>query len=204
VEELLQKFNAELIKANRRMNLTAHKTEEESWKENILDSLLFLGEFPETAKVLDIGSGCGCPAVPLKIALPGLDITMTDSVLKKVQFLSRIVLELGLLGIQAVHTRIEDFKERGFDIVTARAVAPLPTLLEYSLPFLRVGGRLFAFKGSKVQQEIDASANALEILGGKVEIKLHDGARSLIIIRKVKPTDMKYPRRKNLPRLKPL
>ena len=186
------------------MNLTAHKTEEESWKENILDSLLFLGEFPETAKVLDIGSGCGCPAVPLKIALPGLDITMTDSVLKKVQFLSRIVLELGLLGIQAVHTRIEDFKERGFDIVTARAVAPLPTLLEYSLPFLRVGGRLFAFKGSKVQQEIDASANALEILGGKVEIKLHDGARSLIIIRKVKPTDMKYPRRKNLPRLKPL
>jgi 16S rRNA (guanine527-N7)-methyltransferase len=204
MEELLRKFNLELVEKNKAVNLTAHKTEEESWKENILDSLLFLSEFPKSAKVLDIGSGCGCPAIPLKIALPDLDITMIDSVNKKVLFLNETVQKLGLSGITAVHTRIEDYKERGFDIVTARAVAPLPTLLEYALHFLKTGGRLFAFKGSKWQEEINASVNALKILGGLTEIKLHDNSRCLIIITKVKITDKKYPRGKNLPRLKPL
>jgi len=204
VEELLRKFNSRLVERNKVMNLTAHETEEASWIENIQDSLHFLAAFPKSAKVLDIGSGCGCPAIPIKIALPDLDITMIDSVNKKVEFLNWIVMELGLAGIQAVHARAEDFKERGFDIVTARAVAPLPTLLEYALPFLRIGGRLFAFKGSKWQEEVAASEKALKVLGGEVQIKLQDGPRSLIIIKKVKPTDSRYPRGKNLPRRKPL
>ena len=193
----MREFNKKLVERNKVINLTAHKTEEDSWVNNVQDSLLFLDAFPKTGRMLDIGSGCGCPAIPLKIALPGLDVTMIDSVKKKVDFLS----EFG----RAIHTRIEDFHERDFDIITARAVAPLPTLLEYALPFLKVGGLLFAFKGSQWQTEIDESANALKILGGEVkDVKVHSESRVLIIIKKTKPTPKTYPRGKNLPRTKPL
>jgi len=206
MEGLLRRYNSDLVEKNKTMNLTAHKTEEDSWTNNIVDSLLFVKEFPNKAKVLDLGSGGGCPAIPLKIALPNLDITMLDSVNKKVGFLNDVIQSLGLSGIHAIHTRIEDFKEFGkFDLVTARAVAPLQTLLEYTMPFLKVGGLLFAFKGSKWQEEIDASKNALRLLGCEVkDIKTHGETRSLIIIQKNKPTDKKYPRGKNLPRVKPL
>ena len=206
MEKLLRKFNTILVEKTQVLNLTAHKTEESSWENNIQDSLLFVDAFPKEGRVLDIGSGCGCPAIPLKIVLPGLDVTMTDSVNKKVEFLNEAVRELGLDGIRAVHTRIEDFAERGtFDVVTARAVAPLPTLLEYALPFLKVGGILLAFKGSKWQNEIGASKRALELLGGKVQdVKVNSDARSLIIIKKTKSTPPTYPRGKNLPRTKPL
>jgi 16S rRNA (guanine527-N7)-methyltransferase len=205
MEQVLRRFNALLVEKNKVINLTAHKTEEDSWINNIGDSLLFLDAFPKSAKVLDLGSGCGCPAIPLKIALPSFDITMLDSVNKKVIFLNEAIDGLQLQGIRAVHTRIEDFKEREFNIVTARAVAPLPTLLEYAMPFLKVGGMLFAYKGSKWQDEINASKTALKILGGEVkEIKKHGETRSLIIIKKIKPTDKMYPRGKNLPRIKPL
>lgn len=188
------------------MNLTAHKTEEDSWRHNVQDSLLFLKEFPRKARILDLGSGCGCPAIPLKVSLPNLDITMIDSVKKKVEFLNEVVRTMGLAGIKAIHTRIEDYKEREmFDIVTARAVAPLPVLLEYALPFLKVGGILLAFKGSQWQNEIEASKDALRLLGGEVkDVKVHNDSRSLIIIKKTKATEKKYPRGKNLPRTKPL
>jgi len=195
-----------LVEKNKVINLTAHKTEGESWASNIQDSLLFLKEFPSKAKVLDLGSGCGCPAVPLRIVLPNLDVTMIDSVNKKVMFLDEVVGNLGLAGIRAIHTRIEDYKEfEKFDIVTARAVASLPTLLEYAMPFLKVGGLLFAFKGSKTEEEISLSKNALKILGCEIkEVKVHNESRSLIKIQKTKPTDKKYPRGKNLPRVNPL
>ena len=204
MKELLEKYNTLLVEKNKVLNLTAHKTEEESWRGNIQDSLLF--DISGRGRMLDLGSGCGCPAIPLKIAMPHLSVTMVDSVRKKVEFLNEVVKALALENIRAIHTRIEDFAEREmFDIVTARAVAPLPTLVEYALPFLKVGGRLLAFKGSKWQDEIDASANALKILGGHVkEVKIHSESRSLVIIEKTKPTDKKYPRGKNLPRLKPL
>jgi len=206
MEELLKEFNSLLVEKNKVLNLTAHKTEEDSWINNIQDSLLFLDDFPKPGKALDLGSGCGCPAIPLKIAIPNLDITMIDSVNKKVEFLNEAVKTLGLNDIRAKHVRIEDFEKREtFDIVTARAVAPLPTLLEYAIPFLKVGGTLLAFKGSKWQQEVDASKNAFKALGCELsETKNHSDARSLLIIKKTKPTDRKYPRGKNLPRLKPL
>ena len=235
---MLEKFNELLVERNKVVNLTAHKTIESSWQNNVLDSLLFVDTFPALdtlttkstilsdacIKVLDLGSGCGCPAIPLKIVLPNLDITMIDSVRKKVDFLNDAVRELGLENIRAIHTRIEDFASasplgiggnktrESFDIVTARAVAELPTLLEYALPFLKVGGKLLAFKGKNYQAEIDASANALSILGGKIsvvqsaEIKVDKDnvERYLVIVTKIKQTPAKYPRGKNLPRLKPL
>lgn len=211
MEKVLKAFNHLLVEKNKVINLTAHKTEDESYKNNILDSLLFINYFPEKARVLDLGSGCGCPAIPLKIALPNLDITMLDSVRKKTDFLNETVAALNLKNITAVHTRIEDFaikNREAFDIVTARAVAELPTLLEYALPYLKVGGYLFAFKGKNWQQEVDKSTEALKVLGGKyIETKTAnlDGIeRYLVIIKKISSTPTKYPRAKNLPRVKPL
>lgn len=211
VEHILKEFNRLLTEKNKVINLTAHKTEAESFKNNIEDSLLFLDHFPQKARVLDLGSGCGCPAIPLKIAQPGFDITMIDSVRKKTDFLNEAINALKLENIAAVHARIEDFAIKNretFDIVTARAVAELPTLLEYAMPHLKVGGELFAFKGKNWQQEIDKSANALKVLGATVTQTLTanlDGIdRYLIVIKKISPTPTKYPRAKNLPRLKPL
>jgi len=212
---MLEKFNEMLVEANKKINLTGHKDYSTSWENNILDSLLF--DFPSSGKVLDLGSGCGCPAIPLKIKYPDLDVTMIDSVRKKVDFLNEAVKELGLERIHAVHCRIEDFvchPERAkrtegssvadFDIVTARAVAELPTLLEYAMPFLKIGGYLYAFKGINYQTEIDKSQNALKILNAEITEILQNENRYLLKIKKIKQTPKGYPRGKNLPRVKPL
>jgi 16S rRNA (guanine527-N7)-methyltransferase len=213
-EELLRKFNKILVEKNKVVNLTAHKTAEESWQKNILDSLLFVREFANLSgvRMLDIGSGGGLPAVPLAIECPHLQITMIDSVGKKVDFINGVIAELRLTNAVAVHTRAEDFSvanREAFDLVTAKAVAPLPTLLEYAMPFLRVGGRLYAFKGANYGDEVTESSTALKTLGACVErvaeTKLDDEIiRYLVIIKKTAKTDKKYPRQKNLPRTRPL
>lgn len=216
MENLLKKYNSLLVGRNAVMNLTAHKTEDESYLYNIQDSLLFADAFKDfKGKLLDIGSGGGCPAIPLKIVFPQIEVTMVDSVAKKVNFLNEAVSELGLGGITAIHTRVEDYAAKNrekFEMVTAKAVAELPTLLEYTLPFLKVGGLLVAYKGSNARMEIMASMFALREMGGKVidvqEATLHvDNGRpiirTLVIIKKIKKTPAKYPRGKNLPRTKP-
>jgi 16S rRNA (guanine527-N7)-methyltransferase len=213
-ETKLREFNELLIEKNRVMNLTAHRTLAESWRKNILDSLLFREIFDclDHAAVLDIGSGGGLPAVPLAVEFPNLTVTMTDSVNKKMEFLQTVIEKLQLKNAAAIHTRIEDFAAKNrerFDIVTAKAVAPLPTLLEYAMPLLKVGGRLYAFKGANYRNEIDKSTRALKLLGGvieKVYEKELDGeiTRCLLIIKKNEKTENKYPRQKNLPRTQPL
>ena len=227
-EILLKKYNRLLVEKNKVLNLTAHRDEARSWVFNVQDSLLFNKTIKNSPfgkgggcaadggfKLLDLGSGCGCPAIPLKIAYPELDVTMVDSVGKKVDFLNDVVGVLGLKNIRAVHSRIEDFSataRESYDIVTAKAVAELRTLVEYALPFLKVGGVLLAYKGKNSECEITAAGSALRELGGEVlEVKtaiLRDGTeehtRTLVIVKKVKPTPSKYPRGKNLPRVKPL
>ena len=219
----LEKYNSLLVGANKIHNLTAHRTLQDSQKFNIDDSLLFQDVVQkyvgEGAKVLDIGSGCGSPAIPLKIALPQLDMIMVDSVNKKVVFLNDAVAELGLNNIRAVHSRIEDLRSvcspsesvrtQSYDIITARAVAPLNTLLEYALPLLCVGGVLLAYKGPSVNDEVAQSQNALNTLGGEViEIITRnldsDTQRTIVVVKKIRPTPKGYPRGKNLPRTKPL
>lgn len=183
----------------------------------MLDSLLFndvLAEyFKNGGNLADIGSGCGCPAIPLKITFPQLNVTMLDSVRKKVDFLNETVKYLGLGDIRAVHTRIEDHpvgQMRGFyNFVTARAVAPLPTLLEYGLPLLKIGGFMFAYKGLNLESEIEQSKRALDELGGEVlavhTARLDDVTeRKLLIVKKVHQSKSVYPRKKNLPRTSPL
>jgi 16S rRNA (guanine527-N7)-methyltransferase len=216
-EGKLHIFNEMLVERNRVVNLTAHKTVAESWQKNILDSLLFVRLFKKfgAGRMLDLGSGGGLPAIPLAVECPELQITMTDSVNKKIEFIKDIIDKLQLKNATAVHTRAEDFAEKQhgnreqFDIVTAKAVAELPTLLEYAMQFLKIGGYLFAFKGQNYGDEIEKSAVALRIFGGEIErverCNLdNEITRYLLIIRKTKKIPDKYPRQKNLPRTQPL
>ncbi|MCL2851185.1 MAG: 16S rRNA (guanine(527)-N(7))-methyltransferase RsmG [Firmicutes bacterium] len=220
----LELYNNLLVEHNKITNLTAHRTLEQSLKYNIEDSLLFNKEITpyltsdSQINVLDIGSGGGCPAIPLKLCFPQINLTMVDSVNKKITFLNNTITKLNLNDAIAIHTRLEDFKPQTthschtkkdvFDIITARALAPLPTLLEYALPFLKIGGKFLAFKGSRVHDEIKESQTALQILGGQIinitEKNLGNEPRSLIIIQKTKQTNPIYPRPKNLPRHKPI
>ncbi len=207
----LQKYNDLLVEKNKVVNITAHKTKEDSWHKNIEDSLLFSKEFAELGKVkvLDIGSGAGLPGMPLAIQHENLDITMIDSVNKKVQFINEAISELGIKNARAIHTRIEDLKIFDFDIVISKAVASLPILIEYALPFLKIGGRLLAFKGQNYMEEIALSKKALSLLNCEVErteskILDEEITRYLVVIKKLRATDKKYPRKKNLPRTSPL
>lgn len=198
-----------LVLWNERFNLTAITEKEEVEIKHFIDSLASVDFIKQNATVLDIGSGAGFPSIPLKIVRDDINLTMVDSVNKKVGFLNEVVSQLNLKNAVAIHSRAEDLdKTKKFDIVVSRAVASLSTLLEYCLPFVVEGGYLIAYKSEKTDEEIEQSKNALKILGGKVEEvvdKSHNGlTRKLILIKKIASTPQKYPRGKNLPRVKPL
>ncbi len=205
-----------LIQTNNQMNLTALTSPEDVAVKHVLDSLLCFRKdrFPG-ASLLDVGTGAGFPGLPLKIYCPSLKVTLLDSLAKRVTFLQTVISELGLTFIDCLHARAEDaareknLRER-FTLVTARAVAPLPVLAEYLLPFVRKGGWAVALKGSHFQEECSASAGALKKLGGYLEeIKpvilpgLAD-RRAIIVIKKVAATSDLYPRKAGLPAKKPL
>lgn len=209
----LIKFYDMVIETNKVMNLTNITEEKEFAIKNILDCVLPMKIIPANAKVLDIGAGAGFPSIPLKIMRPDLDIIMVDSLNKRINFLKTVIQKLELKNISANHMRIEDYavnnKEK-YDIVVARAVARLNTLLEYSLPLVKVKGKVIAYKSQKADEEIAEAQNALNILGGKVTelqtvlIKDIDSIRVNIVIEKIKNTPKEYPRGKNLPKLKPI
>lgn len=202
---------AEMLRErNEKINLTAITEPEEVKVKHFLDSCSAAELLPGGASVLDIGSGAGFPGLPLKIVRPDLTVTLLDSVNKKVAFVSDVVAELKLSGVTAVHARIEDFPHKGeYDAVVSRAVAELSTLAEYALPFVKIGGAFIAYKSEKAESEAEAAASAITLLGGRIreirEAFVATGlTRKLIIIDKIAPTPPKYPRGKNLPRLKPL
>ncbi len=202
---------AEMLRErNEKINLTAITEPEEVKIKHFLDSCSAAELLPGGASVLDIGSGAGFPGLPLKIVRPDLTVTLLDSVNKKVAFVSDVIAELKLSGVTAVHARIEDFPHKGeYDAVVSRAVAELSTLAEYALPFVKIGGAFIAYKSEKAESEAEAAASAITLLGGRIrEIREAFVAagltRKLIIIDKIAPTPPKYPRGKNLPRLKPL
>lgn len=202
---------AEMLRErNEKINLTAITEPEEVKIKHFLDSCSAAELLPGGASVLDIGSGAGFPGLPLKIVRPDLTVTLLDSVNKKVAFMNDVVAELKLSGVTAVHARIEDFPHKGeYDAVVSRAVAELSTLAEYALPFVKIGGAFIAYKSEKAESEAEAAASAITLLGGRIrEIREAFVAagltRKLIVIDKIAPTPPKYPRGKNLPRLKPL
>jgi len=209
MKEIYEKYYDFLTEWNNKINLTSITQKEEVYSKHFLDSILIADEFSKNAKVLDIGSGAGFPAVPLKIEREDLDITMLDSVGKKVDFLNLLVNHLQLSNIKAVKSRIEEYKVFNYDYVTSRAVAALNILVEYCLPFLRVGGIMIAYKSQKAEEEIIEAKKAINLLGGKiikvVEKKLDDQTdRKFIFIQKIKESPKGYPRSGNKPRLKPI
>lgn len=213
-EEKLNKLNifySELIFYNNSFNLTAITEENEVFIKHFLDSIFPQFLIEKNSSVIDIGAGAGFPSLPLKIYRPDLNVTMIDSLNKRVNFLNDVIKKLELENISAFHARAEDFAKtsrESFDYAVVRAVAKIPTLIEYAFPLLKVGGRLLCYKGGDVEEELKQSENALKILGGVVErvekFNLEGNSRTIVLIKKLEHTPSKYPRSKNLPKLKPL
>lgn len=166
-------------------------------------------------KVLDIGTGAGFPGIPVKIASLQTDITLLDSLNKRIHFLDLVIEQLNLQGIQAIHGRAEEFgkiaeNREKYDVVTSRAVAKLNVLLEYMLPFTKISGRCICMKALEIEEELKEAEKAIQILGGKVEkietITLENTTiqRKLVIIKKEKETPAKYPRKAGTPTKEPL
>lgn len=208
-----EKFYNLLIEENKKINLTAITEEKEVVLKHFIDSVLPVNEIEENAKVVDIGSGAGFPGIPLKILRPDLKITLVDSLQKRVNFLNMVINELSLNDINAVHARAEDFCKENrefFDIALSRAVAQIPTLAEYLIPFVKKGGKVLMYKGSKANEEVLVGQKAIQLLGGKIKKTLEydieeiDAKRFIIIIDKINNTNKIYPRSKNLPKTKPI
>lgn len=212
IDTLINKFNIYtnyLLEYNQNVNLTAITEKSEIDLKHYIDSLH--GEKYFKGNVLDIGAGAGFPSIPLALIKKECNFTLADSLNKRIIFLNSLIEKLELTNVSTIHTRAEDIKKREFyDTVTARAVASLNILLEYTIPFLKVGGKLVAYKGEKAKEEIINSQNALKVLGASItdikEYNLYktEEKRTLIIITKNKKTDIKYPRIQNRPRTNPL
>ena len=214
---------ARLLKEwNEKMNLTNITDDKGIALRHFVDSLTLVSFLEAELKkskrkslsLIDVGTGAGFPGIPLKVALPWLQVTLLDSLRKRVGFLDAVCTELELSGIGTVHSRAEDagrskqFREK-FDVATARAVAPLPILCEYCLPFVKVGGIFLAMKGN-ADREAEESTKAIVTLGGTIEDLRHftlpgtDMNRSIIVIRKVRATPAKYPRQAGKPEKEPI
>jgi len=212
-----RKFHDTLLAENQYLNLTALSTTEGVQSKHFLDSLSGLPLLPDmpNLRVIDVGAGAGFPGIPLRIVRPDLHLTLLEATRKKTDFLRRLVEELSLSGVTVVWGRAEmvahdpAHRER-YDVALARAVAPLPTLLELLLPFCRLDGLCVAWKGPKGPDEAVAAERALGLLGGRlrevrpVHIPGDSGARFLIVVEKVGPTPDKYPRRPGMPAKRPL
>lgn len=199
-----------LLEVNAHTNLTTITDIDEIKIKHIEDSLSVLDLIKENDKVLDIGSGAGFPGIPLAIEKK-IDLTLIDSVNKKVKFMNQAIEKINLQNARAIHARAEDFAKDNrekYDVVVSRAVANMTTLSELCLPFVKVGGIFIALKGPKADEELEEAKNAIKILGGKVidieRFDLSGNERANIVVKKIHPTKHKYPRGKNLPKIKPL
>ncbi len=206
-----EKLFSHLIEENQKYNLTSITEKDKVYLNHFVDSLSALPYIPKNSSLCDIGSGGGFPAIPISIMRDDLKIIMLDSVNKKVNYLNLTSKLFNLKNSVAFHTRIEDFARtkyrQSFDVVTSRAVAKLPTLLEYALPLLKIGGIFIAYK-SNFEQELESSSFALDMLGGEFleckKVCFDDVNRNLLIFKKVKNTPKEFPRGKNKERLDPL
>lgn len=206
-----EQYRSLLLEYNEKFNLTNITDKDEVTVKHFIDSVLGGKYIENCSEIIDIGSGAGFPAIPLAIINNKARFTLLDSLNKRVNFLNVVIKELNLNNVVAIHRRAEEEGKKSrekYDCVIARAVASLPILLEYSIPLLKVGGILVAYKGD-AEEEIKASGNALKVLGAEIETvdkyKLNgEYNRSFIIVKKVKKTPEKYPRGQNKPRISPL
>ena len=215
---MLSSFYEMLVEKNKVMNLTGITEWDDVVLRHYIDSIsiseiMNLNDF--RGKVLDLGTGAGFPGIPLKIIFPNLQITLFDSLNKRIRFLQEVIDELELKNIEAIHGRAEEFGKNSdyreqYDLVVSRAVANIATLSEYCLPFVKVGGSFISYKTDSIEEELSNSGKAVSILGGKIERVEHftlpntDMERSLLQIKKIKTTSKKFPRKAGLPSKEPL
>ena len=206
-----------LVEWNQKINLTAITEKEEVYLKHFYDSIapILQGLIAnQPIKLLDIGAGAGFPSLPMKILYPQLDVTIIDSLNKRINFLQLLAEELNLEGVHFYHGRAEDFAQdksfrAQFDIVTARAVARMQVLSELTIPYLNVGGKLLALKASNAPEELTEAKNALNLLFSKVEDNIsytlpNGDPRYITIVEKKKETPNKYPRKAGMPNKRPL
>jgi len=193
---------------NQKINLTAITEDEEIVKKHFLDSVSILqsGVIKDGMSIIDVGTGAGFPGIPLKIVKPDLKVLLLDSLNKRIVYLDDVIKSLKLDGIETIHARAEELSRKKeyrekFDIACARAVANLNKLSEYCIPYVKIGGYFISMKGPSVNDEIEGAKNAIGTLGGNLEkvidINLPGEAmeHKLVIVKKIKQTGEKYPRK---------
>ncbi len=195
-----------LLEWNEKINLTAITDEREIILKHFVDSLSIgaVYNLKSNINVIDVGTGAGFPGVPLKILYPNINMTLLDSLNKRILFLNELINQLELKNIDCIHSRAEDggrlYREK-YDLCLSRAVANLAVLSEYCIPFVKVGGTFISLKGANVEEELSNSKMAIEKLGAKIEeiklidIPFSDIKHSIIIISKIRQTPIKYPRK---------
>lgn len=215
--EQFEKYYELLVEWNKVMNLTGITEFDEVMQKHFVDSVA-AAEYVEMEKInslIDVGTGAGFPGIPLKIVYPHLQVTLLDSLNKRIKFLDEVVDNLGLTGIETVHGRAEDAAKKAeyreqFDLSVSRAVANLASLTEYCLPFVKVGGKFVSYKSVAVDEEIVQSKKAVYVLGGEIgkvekfQLPGSDMERALVIVEKKRSTPKKYPRKAGMPTKEPL
>lgn len=205
-----------LLQWNQNINLTAIVEPKEIILKHFIDSIMLYRFIEEKdKKIIDIGTGAGFPGLPLKILYPEKEIILLDSLQKRINFLEEVKNKLQLKEIQCLHGRAEELAKNrsyreNFDISVSRAVARLNVLVEYMLPFTKVGGKCICMKGPKSEEELEEAKHAIEILGGEIQnnekifLPETDMQRNYIVIKKVKNTPKQYPRKAGMPLKKPI
>jgi 16S rRNA (guanine527-N7)-methyltransferase len=214
----LARYLALLLEVNQQFNLTAIREPEAAWRRHIIDSLTVLPgmeHLTEGGTVIDVGSGGGLPGIPVAIARPDLSVTLLEATGKKAEFLRRCVAELPLpnarvISGRAEHVAHDNTYRQQFDVALSRAIGPMREMLEYTLPFVKLGGVLLAMKGPKAEQELADSADALDTLGGG-ELQVYeaypegfDQNTVIVSVAKERPTPKTFPRHPGIPRQTPL
>ncbi len=216
-EENIEKFYnymKEIIEWNDKINVTAIVDEKEFIVKHFIDSLTAARKIEDCKSIIDIGTGAGFPGIPLKLNYPNKKITLIDSVNKKLNVIKNITDKYNLNELEIIHTRAEDlainkeYREK-YDIAITRAVSNFSTIMEYMLPFVKIGGKAICMKGPNFQDELEESKKAIKILGGKIE-KIetvfinNEIERNLIIVNKINSTPKQYPRGKGKPQKEPI
>ncbi|AOT73109.1 16S rRNA (guanine(527)-N(7))-methyltransferase RsmG [Geosporobacter ferrireducens] len=213
----LVKYKELLLEWNEKINLTAITEEKDVMIKHFLDSLSCVKASPlkNEVKIIDVGTGAGFPGIPLKVYYTDIQLTLLDSLNKRIHFLQAVCETLGLKSVEFLHGRAEDYgnnknyRER-YDVAVARAVAELNSLAEYCIPFVKIGGFFIAQKGPNIEEEMKRAEKAIEILGGKIVEKIDiplpfsEITHNIVIIKKIKQTPTKYPRKAGTPTKNPL